>query len=65
MFCILALMKSDLQPEVRNEVGNEIRRQYLSAARARKLLGWKPLFNLDEGLQRTITWYREFLKANP
>ena len=62
---ILALMKSDLQPEVRNEVGNEIRRQYLSAARARKLLGWKPLFNLDEGLQRTITWYREFLKANP
>jgi len=62
---ILALMKSDLQPEVRNEVSNEIRRQYLSAARARKLLGWKPLFNLDEGLQRTITWYREFLKANP
>jgi CDP-glucose 4,6-dehydratase len=62
---ILALMQSDLQPDVRNEVSNEIRRQYLSAARASQQLGWKPLFNLDEGLQRTITWYREFLKANP
>jgi CDP-glucose 4,6-dehydratase len=62
---ILALMQSDLQPDVRNEVSNEIRRQYLSAARARRLLGWKPLFDLDEGLRRTIAWYREFLKANP
>ena len=62
---ILALMRSDLQPDVRNEVSNEIRRQYLSAARARRLLGWKPLFDLDEGLRRTIAWYREFLKANP
>ena len=58
---ILALMGSDLEPDIRNEASNEIRCQYLSAAKARKILGWQPLFTLDEGLQRTIEWYKDFL----
>lgn len=58
---ILELMKSRLHPEVRNEAVNEIREQYLSARKAREVLGWQPLFTLDEGLRRTIDWYREFL----
>ena len=58
---ILALMGSDLEPDVRNEARNEIRQQYLSAAKARELLGWEPLVTLDEGLRRTIAWYRDFL----
>jgi len=58
---ILSLMDSDLRPDVRNETTNEIRHQYLSAAKARKLLDWQPLFTLDEGLRRTIDWYRAFL----
>jgi CDP-glucose 4,6-dehydratase len=57
---ILSQMASTLEPEVRNEAVNEIRRQYLSARRAREVLGWRPLFSLDEGLARTIEWYREF-----
>ncbi len=57
---ILALMGSDLAPDIRNEASNEIRHQYLSAAKARQRLGWRPLFTLDEGLQRTIHWYRDF-----
>lgn len=57
---ILALMSSDLMPNVRNETTNEIRHQYLNAAKARERLGWHPSFTLDEGLQRTIEWYREF-----
>lgn len=60
---ILRAMQSDLQPEVRNEAMNEIREQYLSARKAREVLGWKPLYTLDEGLRRTIDWYREFLGA--
>ena len=58
---ILALMGSDLEPDVRNEATNEIRHQYLSAARARRELDWRPLFTLDESLRRTIEWYRTFL----
>src|SRR2546428_3886046 len=58
---ILRLMGSDLKPEVRNETTNEIRNQYLSAAKAREILKWRPLFTLDEGLQRTLEWYKAFL----
>jgi len=61
---ILNLMKSDLEPEIRNEAVNEIRHQYLSADKARRLLGWRPLFSLDQGLEQTIDWYREFLGTN-
>lgn len=60
---ILKTMGSDLEPDVRNEAVNEIRAQYLSATKARAVLGWKPLFTLDHGLERTIKWYREFLGA--
>ncbi|MBC8078027.1 MAG: GDP-mannose 4,6-dehydratase [Chloroflexales bacterium] len=59
---ILAALGSHLEPDVRNEASNEIRHQYLSAARARTELGWRPLFTLDEGLERTLAWYRAFLQ---
>ena len=58
---ILALMGSDLKPDVRNEASNEIKHQYLSAAKARKMLDWEPLYTLDGALQQTIQWYTEFL----
>lgn len=60
---ILNLMGSSLEPDVRNEASHEIYRQCLSAARARTELGWRPLFSLEEGLRRTIEWYRQFLGA--
>jgi CDP-glucose 4,6-dehydratase len=58
---ILKIMGSGLEPDIRNEASNEIRHQYLSADKARQKLAWQPLFTLEEGLQRTIQWYREFL----
>jgi CDP-glucose 4,6-dehydratase len=58
---ILTRTGSDLEPEVCNEATNEIVHQYLSAAKARRILGWHPLFSLDEGLRRTIAWYKDFL----
>ena len=61
---ILKAMNSDLEPEVRNEASNEIRHQYLSASKARNELNWAPLFTLDEGLERTIAWYRDFFSKS-
>jgi len=61
---ILLLMKSDLSPIILNETSNEILHQYLSAKKAHTLLGWQPKFTLDEGLEKTIEWYRVFLGAN-
>jgi CDP-glucose 4,6-dehydratase len=52
-------MDSGLAPQILNQASHEIRRQYLSAERARRMLNWSPLFSLDEGLDRTISWYRE------
>ena len=61
---ILSLMKSSLEPEIRNEATNEIRHQYLSAEKARRLLGWQPVFTLEDGLKQTIRWYDEFLRVS-
>ncbi len=60
---ILDLMDSDLQPNILNETNNEILHQYLSAEKARSVLNWRPIYNLDDGLQRTIQWYKDFLGA--
>jgi CDP-glucose 4,6-dehydratase len=60
---ILELMESGVEPEIRNEASNEIRAQFLSAEKARTMLGWAPLFSLDEGLRRSIAWYTELLGA--
>jgi CDP-glucose 4,6-dehydratase len=60
---ILEKMNSNLKPEILNQATNEIRHQYLSAERARSILGWSPLFSLDEGLQRTIHWYQEAMAS--
>lgn len=57
---ILEKMDSSLEPDIRNEASNEIRHQYLSAERARNELGWHPLYTLQEGLEHTIAWYRQF-----
>ncbi len=59
---ILLMLDSPLRPEIRNEASNEIRNQCLSAERARNVLGWSPLFTLDQGLDRTIKWYQDFLQ---
>ena len=63
---VLRAMGSSLAPYVQNEASNEILHQYLSADKARRLLDWRPIFSLEEGLERTITWYRAFLSSvNP
>jgi CDP-glucose 4,6-dehydratase len=50
-----------IQPDVRNSAGGEIRNQYLSVSKARELLEWKPLYDLESSLSETISWYRTFL----
>ncbi len=60
---ILAAMGSELVPVIQNHAPHEIRHQYLSAEKARRVLGWSPRFDLAEGLRRTIAWYREYLGA--
>ena len=60
---ILSLMKAQhLKPKVLNEAIHEIKHQYLSADKAKRVLNWKPAYELEAGLNQTIDWYRDFLK---
>ena len=54
---VLAVMKSPLAPTVLGEASCEIIHQSLDATKARTMLGWSPLYTLEEGLSRTIAWY--------
>jgi CDP-glucose 4,6-dehydratase len=65
---VLGMMgRSDLRPVIQDIASAEIREQYLDAGKARTRLGWVARHGLEEGLRRTIDWYREFLvdKASP
>jgi CDP-glucose 4,6-dehydratase len=57
---LLNVMRSTLEPDVRNEATNEIRDQYLDATKARTVLGWRPAFTLESSLATTVDWYREY-----
>ena len=56
------LMGTDVEPQIRDEAVNEIREQRVSAEKALRLLGWRPTRSLNEGLRRTIDWYRTHLQ---
>jgi CDP-glucose 4,6-dehydratase len=49
-----------LEPVILNDAPNEIPHQYLSAAKARRQLGWAPAYTLEQGMAETIAWYREY-----
>jgi len=56
----LADKKIDVKMEnLPEERLNEIKKQYVSIAKAKRELGWYPLVGLDEGLAKTIRWYQE------
>ncbi len=60
---ILRLMGSPLTPDVRGEATNEIKHQYLSAEKARRMLAWAPRYDLDAALAETVAWYRDYFGA--
>lgn len=53
--------RPDLEVTIRNNATNEIREQYVSSEKARRLLNWVPGCSLEEGLRRTIAWYSSYL----
>jgi len=58
---LVDLLGSSLKPIVLGEACHEIKHQYLDAEKARQMLGWHPLYSFEEGLERTIQWYRNFI----
>lgn len=51
----------ELEPTVLNQATHEIGKQYLSSVKAHRVLGWSARHSLEDGLRKTLAWYREFL----
>lgn len=51
----------DAAPDILGHAPGEIHDQWLSSAKARSALGWKAEVDLDDGLARTVAWYRAIL----
>lgn len=55
---IIKAMASDLVPEIRNNASNEIPSIQVNAVKAWIILKWRPEYTMEQGLTRTIDWYR-------
>ena len=64
VYLILKRMNSAVKPTILNQSTNEIPKQYLSAKKARRLLSWKPQYRLEEGIDKTIHWYKDLFKKD-
>lgn len=61
---IIALSGKELSiQEIDDRRTSEIMVQYVSFDKAKKILGWKPKVDLDEGLKKTFSWYRESFRT--
>ena len=53
--------RKDLEPIILNQASSEIREQYMVCEKARRVLGWKPNYDMNKALKETIDWYTSFL----
>jgi CDP-glucose 4,6-dehydratase len=58
---ICRIAGSDLEADIlgAGTPAGEIDRQYVDSTKLRELTGWAPQVGLEEGLRRTIAWYRQ------
>lgn len=64
---IARIAGTGVEPDVQGK-GNpagEIDRQFVDATRIRERCRWSPEVTLEDGLERTIAWYREHPEARP
>lgn len=54
---IYSLVNKKPDHRILNQAKYEIKHQYLCSAKARRILGWRPEYTLEEGLEKTINWY--------
>lgn len=52
--------RPDLEPIILNQANAEIPEQTLSSEKARRMLGWRPAFSIEEGLAQTVQWYWKY-----
>ena len=64
---VCAAAGTAVEPDIRGQgvPAGEIDRQFVDPGKLRELTGWKPAVGLEEGLARTIEWYRAYPELLP
>jgi CDP-glucose 4,6-dehydratase len=58
------IVGTGVRPDVRGTgtPRGEITRQWVDSTKLRALTGWEPRVSLEDGLRRTVAWYRQYLE---
>jgi UDP-N-acetylglucosamine 4-epimerase len=54
---------SDIEPVFVPERAGDVKHSLADISKAKDLLGYDPLFSVEEGLKRTVEWYKQRLKV--
>jgi nucleoside-diphosphate-sugar epimerase len=52
------LVGADVEPIYAEPRAGDVRDSQADIEKARRVLGYEPIVPFEEGLQRTVTWYR-------
>lgn len=62
---IIKLSGNNLQIEKIDDARDlEIDKQYVSSAKAKRVLKWRPKTSMEKGLDKTISWYQKYFEIN-
>ena len=56
------ILGTDIKPRFREPREGDIRDSFANIDKAKKLLGYKPLFSFKDGLELTIDWYKQLFQ---
>jgi CDP-glucose 4,6-dehydratase len=59
---VINILGSNLEPLIQGHNHGEIQEQYLDSIKATTKLGWVPRYGLEEGLKKTVSWYKNYLE---
>lgn len=57
----IAAVGKFVDPEIQNTAKSEIKDQHLDSSKAKSVLGWESKVALEDGLEKTVKWYKAYL----
>jgi CDP-glucose 4,6-dehydratase len=57
----IAAVGKFVDPEIQNTAKSEIKDQHLDSSKAKSVLGWESKVTLEDGLEKTVNWYKAYL----
>ncbi|WP_075532696.1 NAD-dependent epimerase/dehydratase family protein [Moritella viscosa] len=56
-------VKSDAKPTYRDFRAGDVRHSQADISKAKKLLGYEPEFNIQQGIDKAMPWYKDFING--